>query len=76
MTSDLDVVQILHADAWQAYRQGFPEVAGAIFRKILQRDPNSTWASDAKYYLTHGYQFPADRAETQHAERPLRQANG
>jgi TolA-binding protein len=68
----VDTVQTLHADAWQAYRQGFPEVAAALFRRILHGYPNSREAADARYYLTNGYRFPADRSETQYAAASAR----
>jgi hypothetical protein len=68
MTGDVDIVESLHADAWQAYRQGFPEIAAALFRKIVQHYPRSLQAADATYYLSHGYRFPVDRAEGHYAD--------
>jgi TolA-binding protein len=67
VTANVETAQTLHADAWQAYRQGFPEIAAALFRKILQRYPNSRQSADASYYLANGCRFPPDRSETQYA---------
>ncbi len=73
MKADAQDVHYTHASAWEAYRQGFPEIAAALFRHVIERYPSSTEAADARYYLAHGHQFPADRAETHHARRPLLQ---
>ena len=54
----------LYALAREAHKQGIPEAAAAVFRRLLQRHPQSPLAAHAMFYLHNGYQFPsANRAQ-------------
>ena len=56
----------LYALAREAHKHGIPEAAAAVFRRLLQRHPQSPLAAQAMFYLQNGYQFPsANRAQAQ-----------